>query len=212
MNDRAEVISIHAGNVREYADDQGRPWRSAIAKSALSGPVFLGQLGLAGDQVGDPRHHGGLHQAVLAYPAEHYRFWQEELGLDAGPGGFGENLALMGLTEEEVCIGDVFELGEALVQVSQPRQPCHTLARRWTCPELINVVWQTARGGWYLRVLREGMVEAGQTLLRVQRPHPGWTVARVLWASQGTTAAEGSALAALEHLSLNWKEKFGGLG
>ena len=207
MKDRAEVVSIHAGRIREYTEVQGKHWRSAIVKESLVVPVFLGTLGLAGDQVGDPKRHGGLHQAVLAYPAEHYARWKAELGLDAGPGGFGENLALLGLTENEACIGDTFELGQAVLQVSQPRQPCHTLAKRWACPELINAVWKTARGGWYCRVLRGGEVQAGQPLVLVQRPHPGWTVARVLHASHGAAAEERLAAASLEHLTPKWREQ-----
>ena len=209
MTDRVEVVSIHGGRIHEYTDGQGKPWRSAITKAALTEPVLLGRLGVAGDQVGDPRHHGGLHQALLAYPAEHYAQWKIELGVEAGPGGFGENLALSGLTEEEACIGDTYQLGGAVLQVSQPRQPCHTLEKRWACPGLMDAILRTARGGWYIRVLQEGEIQAGQTLSLVERPNPGWSVARVFRAYLGKVAAERRAAAALEQLTPKWKERLG---
>jgi MOSC domain-containing protein YiiM len=209
MSDRIEVISLHGGRIREYTDDQGQPWRSAIAKESLTGPIFLGRLGLADDQVGDPRHHGGPHQALLAYPVEHYAGWNEALGITAGPGGFGENLALEGLTEEEACLGDTFELGGALLQISQPRQPCHTLEKRWACPGLMEAILTSARGGWYLRVLEEGEIQAGQALVLVRRPNPGWTVARVFRAYLGKESEERRAAAALEQLTPKWQERLG---
>jgi MOSC domain-containing protein YiiM len=207
MKHQAEVVSIHAGPIREYRDDRGRLWRSAIAKEALTATIFLGRDGLEGDQVGDPRHHGGCHQAVLAYPVHHYARWKAELGIEAGPGGFGENLAVKGLTEEDVCIGDTFALGQAVIQVSQPREPCHTLEKRWACRGLVDAVFKTARGGWYLRVMQEGEIQAGQPLSLIQRLHPDWTVARVFRAYHGTSAQERLMAAALESLTPKWKEK-----
>jgi MOSC domain-containing protein YiiM len=144
---------------------------------------------------------------VLAYPAQHYTRWKAELGLEAGPGGFGENLAVTGLTEEDVCIGDTFALGHAVIQVSQPREPCHTLEKRWACGGLMDAVFKTARGGWYLRVLQEGEIQAGQPLLLIQRLYPGWTVARVFRAYQGTSEEERHTAAAIESLTPKWKEK-----
>ncbi len=209
MNIQAELLSVHAGRVQEHVDAQGKTWRSAIVKEAVPGPLRLGTLGPAGDEVGDHRHHGGAHKAVLAYPSEHYAAWKAEGVLDAGPGGFGENLALKGLTEEGVCVGDVFELGGALLQVSQPRQPCHTLVKRWGVPDLVERIWETARTGWYVRVLKEGSVQAGQVLKLLERPHEGWTVARVLRASRGlgVSPEERRMAGALVHLSPSWQEK-----
>jgi MOSC domain-containing protein YiiM len=207
MTDQAQVVSIHIGGIREFTDAQGRPWHSAIGKESVHSLVFLGMMGLAGDQVSNLKHHGGLHQAVLAYPVENYPFWKAELGLDVAPGAFGENLAVAGLSEEEACIGETFELGEAILRISSPRRPCHTLTKRWDCPGLVEAIWRTARGGWYCRVLREGHVRAGQPFSLIQRPHPGWTVARVFRSVLGTDAEEHTATAALEYLAPRWKEK-----
>lgn len=166
-------------------DPRHRPWsawRSAIFKTPIEGPVSLGSLGLFGDEVSDKRHHGGPDQAVLAYASEHYPLWQA-IGLDANFGAFGENFLLTGLTDQEACIGDVFSIGgsgDAIVQVSHPRQPCATLARRFQRNDVVSLVWETARGGWYLRVLQEGRVQAGDGLMLRERPNPEWTVARVL--------------------------------
>ena len=139
----------------------------------------LSSLGLPGDEVADKRHHGGPDQAVLAYASEHYPLWQMS-GLAADLGAFGENFLLAGLTDQEACIGDVFAIGEALVQISHPRQPCNTLARRFQRHDVVALVWATARSGWYLRVMQEGHVQAGDGLLLRERPNPGWSVARVL--------------------------------
>jgi len=160
----------------------GGAWRSAIFKMPVEGVVQLSSLGLAGDGVADKHHHGGPDQAVLAYASEHYALWQA-WGLNADVGAFGENFLLEGLTDQEACIGDVFamgRLGETVVQISHPRKPCATLARRFQRNDVVSKVWETARGGWYMRVLREGRVQAGDGLTLRERPNPAWTVARVM--------------------------------
>ncbi len=169
------------GGTNDFHHPSG-PWRSAIFKAPVEGPVRLGSLGLLGDEVADRRHHGGPDQAVLAYASEHYPLWQA-MGLGADIGSFGENFLLAGLTDREACIGDVFAIGESgqvVVQVSHPRQPCATLARRFQRNDVVPMVWETARGGWYLRVLQEGLVQAGDGLRLKERPNPDWNIARVL--------------------------------
>ena len=136
-----------------------KEWRTGFHKEAREGPCWLGYQGFRGDEVADTRYHGGVDKAVCVYPAEHYPFWNGVPGMAAaGPGGFGENLTTEGLLEEEVCIGDIHALGEALVQVSQPRQPCWKLARRWRVKDLALQVERTGRTGFYFRVLRHGEV------------------------------------------------------
>ena len=183
----ATLLQLRVGLARDL-DASGREgllqrsWRSAIFKAPIEGPLRLSSLGLAGDEVADKHHHGGPDQAVLAYASEHYPPWQAT-GLDAEFGAFGENFLLTGLKDQEACIGDVFaigQLGKAVVQVSHPRKPCATLARRFQRNDVVFMVWETARGGWYLRVLQEGLVQAGDGLMLQERPNPEWTVARVL--------------------------------
>ncbi len=130
------LLSVQVGIPRTVGtpgalDPMQREFTSAIWKEPVSGPVRAGGLGLAGDSVANTRVHGGPEQAVLMYAESHYPLWRAEWGRDdLGPGGFGENLTVEGLVEDSVCIGDVLEIGEARLQVSQPRQPCATLARR----------------------------------------------------------------------------------
>jgi MOSC domain-containing protein YiiM len=133
---------------------------------------------LEGDGQADLVNHGGPEKAVNVYPIEHYHYWKQTLGLtNLSSGAFGENFTTNGITESDVCIGDVFEIGDALVQISQPRQPCWKLARRWRVRELAVRVQETGRTGWYFRVLKEGIVEKGMQLALTDRPCPEWTVA-----------------------------------
>ncbi|TAK52175.1 MAG: MOSC domain-containing protein [Gammaproteobacteria bacterium] len=186
-----------------------RPWTTGFFKVPVAGPVWLGRENLAGDGQADLRHHGGPEKAVNAYPSEHYPYWAAELGaLELPRPAFGENFTTAGLLEAEVCIGDVFELGTALMQLSQPRQPCWKLGRRWRIPDLAWRVQQSGRTGWYFRVLREGEVEAGQTFQLHERPHPQWTVAaanEVMHLRQHDLAAA-RALADCPALATSWRE------
>jgi MOSC domain-containing protein YiiM len=205
----AIIASLHLGQPRDYVDAQGRTWRTALVKEQTAGPVHLATLGPVGDAVANAVHHGGRHQAVMVYSRAHRSHWLERFGLDIGPGGLGENLSVEGLDDAIVCIGDVFQAGSARVQVSQPRQPCNTLARYWRCPELLPAIWETARSGWYFRVLEEGDVLPGDALDPVERPHPGWSSARVLRAFRDAAIRPEEALAAAEltHLTPAWQAK-----
>lgn len=207
------LLSIKVGQPTDYGRDDAvdphdRSWTTAFFKSPIAGPVFVGRTNVAGDAQADLKHHGGADKAVLAYAAGHYDLWREELARpELCYGGFGENLTIAGLTEESVCIGDVWSLGEVLFQVSQPRQPCWKLARRWRIKELAALVIANGRSGWYLRVLREGMIDAGQELTLFERPHADWPVARAHQVmhqrpANGVLARE---LAGLPELSSAWQ-------
>jgi MOSC domain-containing protein YiiM len=166
-----------------FAREGGSPThRTAIRKRPAEGPVPLGWLGLEGDDVADHRHHGGPDQAVLAYAGSHHGAWRAELGGHPAlvPGGFGENFTVVGTDETEVCLGDVWEVGGARLEVSVPRMPCGTLARHFAIRDFVRRVARCGRTGWYLRVLREGPVEAGAPVALIERPSPEWTVAQAL--------------------------------
>ena len=156
---------------------------SAIAKQPVSGPVAIGPLGLQGDAQADLRVHGGPDKAVHLYAWPHYAAWRAELG-DApvlqAPGAFGENLAVTGLDEAGVCIGDRWRAGSAVLEVTQGRQPCWKLNLRFGVPDMSTRVQNTLRAGWYCRTLQAGVVQAGDALELLERPHPGWTVQRLL--------------------------------
>ena len=197
------LLSIQTGRPRTHGGKD--PWTTSIFKDPVAGARRLGSLGLDGDEQADLVVHGGPDKAVCVYAARHFASWREELGLEMTPGAFGENFTALGQDDFDVAIGDVFEVGEALVEVSQPRGPCWKLARRWGRPDLVKHVLKTRRTGWYLRVLREGLVAAGDRLVRVDRRAPEWTVARVVelayLSREGVATADLAALASLPSLA-----------
>jgi MOSC domain-containing protein YiiM len=225
----ATLHSIQVGQPRTYgseppgdapADPFGRPWSTGFYKQPVAGPVRLGATNLDGDGQADRENHGGPDKAVCVYSADHYPYWRETLGLDLPLGAFGENFTVEGLTEADVCIGDVWSVSGAAseavqpdavrVQVSQPRQPCWKLARRWRLKTLTAQVVENGRTGWYFRVLTEGTVAPGMALALVERPCPEWTVARANGAMYRDKHNRDAAkqLAYLPQLSASWREHF----
>lgn len=210
MNGR--IVSVSVGMPREHgvagaANPMERAWITGFFKEPVAGPVRVGATNLDGDGQADLRVHGGPDKAVLLYAAAHYPAWNEELGFAMPFGAFGENLTVEGMTEADVCIGDVLEAGTARLQVSQPRGPCWKIARRWKIRDLSARVQRTGRTGWYVRVLREGVLQAGDAVVVAQRPHPEWSVAlatELLRPGNGREA-EAAALAALPELADSWR-------
>lgn len=186
-----------------------KPWRTGYYKQPQGGACWLGYEGFRGDEQADRRYHGGVDKAVCVYPVEHYVHWRQQNELQNLPhGAFGENLAASGLLEAEVCIGDVFALGSARVQVSQPRQPCWKLARRWRVKDLTAQVEQTGFTGFYFRVLQHGSITTGDAFMLLERPCPQWTIQRcneLMHHDQGNHDAA-RALAECPQLSGSWKD------
>ena len=164
----AVVTALHTGTVRRQHWD-GRELETGAEKTARGDRVFLSGTGFIGDEQGDLKNHGGPDKAVCCYAAENVDAWRRE-GRDLAAGAFSENLTLRGATEDLVCLGDVFQVGTALVQVTQPRTPCTTISRRWSDWGLPREMERTARTGFYLRVVREGHVAAGDAFEFVSRP------------------------------------------
>ena len=193
-------------------DPLERAFTSAIWKSPVTGPVFAGLLGLAGDAVADTKEHGGVDQALLMYAGSHYPLWEAELGRPLSPGAFGENLTVLGLDEESACIGDLLAIGAVRLQVSHPRQPCATLARRHQVRDMIAIVRRNGRSGWYLRVLTEGTLEAGQPIEVIDRPNPAWPVRRAasVMNARGREPAPAAELARCRGLSEEWRSRLSG--
>lgn len=167
---KARLVSLNVGKPRELAHGQRTTVRSAIYKTPVSGALRLGELGLEGDEQADLNAHGGPDKAVCVYPAEHYHIWEAWLGLEVGPASFGENFTTSGWLEEEAHIGDIYRVGGATVQITQPRQPCYKLAARHGVKELAALVAHSGRTGFYLRMLQEGEVEAGDKVELLERP------------------------------------------
>ena len=156
--------------------------QSAIDKQPQQGQLKVSTLGLHGDEQGDLRVHGGVEKAIHHYPLEHYARWADELGahpLLTQPGAFGENFSTTGWSEHDVCLGDRIQVGTALLEVSQGRMPCWKLSDRFAVANLALRVQQSGRTGWYYRVLEEGVVSAGDSLQRVERPFADWSLARL---------------------------------
>jgi len=156
--------------------------RSGIAKAPRQEALAVTTLGLAGDEQGDLRVHGGVEKAIHHYPREHYAAWLAELGehpLLMQPGAFGENFSTTGWTEDDVCLGDLIRAGSALLQVSQGRMPCWKLSDRFGVANLALRVQQSGRTGWYYRVLQEGVVGVGDRLQVVERTHVDWSLSRL---------------------------------
>lgn len=188
-----------------------RPYQSGIFKEQVEGRIWLGEENLAGDGQADLQNHGGPYRAVLGYSAEHYPVWRDELAMPDLPyGAFGENFTISGLDEETVCVGDIYAIGEVKLQVSQPRQPCWKLARRWNMKDLTARVYDHGWGGWYMRVLQQGYVEANTPVLLETRPMPGFDIAFVnaLMNQQLDDPRAVAELAACKSLSPGWRDTF----
>lgn len=175
-----KLLSINVGLPREILW-QGKVAVTSIFKTPVSGRVRVTTLNLEGDKQSDLSVHGGVDKAVYAYPSEHYPFWHEELpSVDLPWGVFGENFTTEGLLEEAVHIGDRLRVGSAEFVVTQPRMPCFKLALRFGRPDMVKRFLRSGRTGFYLAVLREGEVTAGDSIELFARDEHGVTVADVV--------------------------------
>ena len=186
---------------------RGQPIRSGIAKKPVTAEhLWLDRLNLEGDAQADLEVHGGPDKAVYAYPSEHLPAWSEELGQELGPAPFGENLSTAGGTEDDVCIGDRWFWGDAVLEVCQPRSPCFKLTMHRGRGDIGRLLRTSNRTGWYLRVLEPGRVPVAGPI-RVE-PHPmGATVSVMNEATKpGAAPVEViQALLAVEPLAMEWK-------
>ncbi len=185
---------------------------SAIGKRPVDGAVRVTWDGLAGDAVADRIHHGGWDKAIHLYPQDHYGWWRDRKPghpLFDAPGAFGENIASRGMTEEDICLGDRFSLGSAIVEVSHGRQPCWKLDHRFGARDVMATIIKTGRAGLYFRVISEGEAQAGAVMSLLERPYPQWSAARVFHLLIGgghrTDPAAVRALAAMPVLAEAWR-------
>ncbi|SHN60576.1 MOSC domain-containing protein [Erythrobacter sanguineus] len=200
---RWTIEAVCTGTARPFNGTE----TSAITKRPREGAVQVLADGLAPDEQADRRVHGGAQMALHLYPLDHHAFWRDAIGdsplLDE-PGSFGSNLAVNGLTEDMVHIGDRFRLGPktsgALIEVSQPRQPCWKIEHRFGHKGMVASIIRTGRCGWYFRVIEPGEVAAGDRLERIAIGAAEWSVARVFRALMAGTASAGE-LADLAELS-----------
>ena len=157
------VISVNAGQVRTITTAKSTG-PTGIYKTALDSAVQISPQGIPGDAIVNRKHHGGPDQAVYLYGDLDYDWWAAELGRTLAPGTFGDNLTIAGLASAGIFIGDRFEIGRLLLEVTAPRIPCQTLAARMGDPVFVKRFRQAERPGMYCRVIQAGEVQAGQAV------------------------------------------------
>ncbi|MCI0527192.1 MAG: MOSC domain-containing protein [Nitrospira sp.] len=205
-----KLLSINVGLSREVKW-RGKLVRTSIFKAPVRGPVRVTRLNIEGDQQSDLSVHGGIDKAVYAYPSEHYPYWREELpGMDLPWGIFGENLTTQGLLEDAIRIGDRLRVGSAEFVVTQPRLPCFKLGIRFGRPDMVKRFQRSGRSGFYLSVVREGEVTAGDSFEWITRDENGVTVADVvnLYSLDAADPVLLRRVSELPALSEGWRDHF----
>src|SRR5499426_1955940 len=175
----ARLLSVNVGLPRDIAW-RGKTVYTAVWKEPVQGPRMVRRLNIDGDGQGDLQGHGGEHRAVFVYQIESYRYWQDRLGRsDFTFGQFGENFTVEGMSDDEVCIGDRYRIGQALFEVTQPRVTCYRVGIRMNEPQMAALLASSGKPGFYFRVLQEGEVEAGDEIVKVADGAEHMTVAEI---------------------------------
>jgi MOSC domain-containing protein YiiM len=204
-----KLVSVNVARPTDV-QHEGKTIRTAIFKSPVAGPVAVRRLSLEGDGQADLENHGGEHMAVYAYALDHYAYWRTVLGREDMPYGlFGENLTVSGLDESVSCVGDRLRIGSALFAITQPRIPCFKLGIRVGNAGMPKLFSDSARTGFYLRVLREGVLEAGDAVEVEERGHSQVTIKSLFeaWMKPEDTSSARILAQALEapDLSPEWR-------
>ena len=181
---RNKIHEIYVGKIKTHGTENAEDpfddkYVSAGFKEPINDSVFLSELGLTGDEQADKRFHGGKEKALFMYPKENYLELSCEFGKEIPVGGNGENISIIGINERDVCVGDVYQLGESVIEVSQPRRPCWKPARRHRTMEFSKTIQDLGMTGWYFRVIQEGKITKGDTLKLIKRPCKEWTIKKV---------------------------------
>ena len=199
----AKVISVNVGGARKF-DYHGRPAQSAIWKSPVDGRVAARGVNLAGDDQADRQAHGGFDKAVYAYSVEDRRFWEQEIGRPLGHGEFGENLSTEGIDLNGALVGERWQIGSAVLEVSEPRIPCWRLGVRMNDETFPRRFSKALRPGTYLRIVAEGEVGAGDQIRVVEKPAHDVTI-RDVFRIYTRDRDEATRLLAVPRLSRSWK-------
>ena len=205
------IVSINIGIPREVTYAEDRKLKTSLQRRPVKEKIFLDLMGFEGDQVADPVNHGGRDKAICGYPVNHYSIWEEELSRSMPPASFGENLTIEGLTEEQIHIGDIFRIGEAEVQCTQPRQPCHKLIKIFGFPKLASRIQTLGYCGYYFRVLKQGWLQTGMAVELIHSDKEKISVmdAHYLMYRDKTKYQAIEKLMAHPALSETWKNSFG---
>src|SRR4051812_12367994 len=206
----ARLLSVNVGLPREITW-RGQTVRTAIWKDPVKGKRMVRRLNIDGDGQGDLAGHGGEHRAVFVYQMDSYRYWEENLHwANFTFGQFGENFTVEGLPDNEVCIGDQYRIGGALFEVTQPRVTCYRIGIRMDEPRMPALLVTHRRPGFYLRVLQEGEVEAGEEILKLRAGPEGMSITEIdgLLYLTGHPRPELERALRIPALSSGWKSSF----
>lgn len=204
---RIDAVAVGLPRVVPWLD---RDVRTSIFKAPVAGPVRVVRHNLEGDQQSDPTVHGGEFKAVYAYAAESYDWWKAALGRELEPAAFGENLTIREFDEESVAIGDVFRVGDSELEATAPRLPCYKLGLRFGDPHMVQRFAEAGRWGIYFRVVREGVLRAGDAVERIHADPAGlavYDIARVFVKDRDDRNTI-ERLAAHERLDPSWRSHF----
>ena len=202
------VLSLNIGSPTKVSFGN-RSVLTSIFKSPVQGRVAIRGHNVGDDRQSDRSVHGGPYKAVYSYPSEHYPYWRHELSsMDLPFGMFGENLTTEGLDEESACIGDRYQVGSAILQVTQPRMPCFKLGIRFGRNDMVKRFWQSGKSGIYFSIVSEGDVSAGDPIERIARPPRPISVAEVVRLYRGEEqSADLYARALQAPLFGSWKQE-----
>ncbi len=218
--DAIKPLGVFIGQVEEKYGLQ-----TAIDKKPVRERIFLSETGLVGDECADRKHHGGPERALHQYPIEHYAYWLEKYGQAvnehdkyhhsepdcrnwAAP-GMGENISSQGMLENNVCIGDQYQWGSAIIEVSQPRSPCFKLNRRWQVENFSVDMQEISRCGWLYRVIQTGFINPEDSLTLTHRPDNAMTIEQVcaIFFGDPLNPQGLKQLQELSALSNSWRDK-----
>jgi MOSC domain-containing protein YiiM len=197
------VLSVNVGAVREF-EYGGHPARSAIWKSPASGRIAVQGVNLAGDDQADRKAHGGVDKVVYSYAVEDTRWWQQQIGRSLEYAEFGENLTTEGIDVNDALVGERWQIGTAVLEVSEPRIPCWRLGVRMNDKMFPRQFAEALRPGSYLRLINEGSVGAGDGIRIVERPSHGLTV-RDVFRIYARDRDEAQRLLTVPRMSESWK-------
>jgi MOSC domain-containing protein YiiM len=174
-----KIVATNLGD-RKEVNWKGKPMTTGIFKYAVEKPIFLDVEDVKGDAVCDRKHHGGIDQAVYGYSLKHYDYFKKLYpDLDWQLGMFGENLTIDDLDETKIHVGDIFNVGEAILEVTKPRQPCRTLGVRFNDMKIVKQFWNTSFSGVYFKVLQTGFVKADDVFKQTKSCKENQTIAEV---------------------------------
>lgn len=202
------IVSLSKGTPKRKLYN-GAEYSSGIWKEAADS-LLVGSEQISGDQVANPQYHGGPDRVVCLYPFEHYAHWRQKLGVELPVSAFGENISATNMREDQVCIGDVFQIGEAILQISQGRYPCATINKRNEQNQLLKQIIETGYTGYFFRVLQEGRITADAAIEKLSSHPRQVTVAAIhhLYFHEASPNPETICeMLSVEELAAPWRKK-----